>query len=113
MPFRRRIQTGVMTPTSYYIDDKNELYTLPEYEKPVKISAPSSIIDDDLAIVNDLAELKSMEPAFGEILDKGSIGSLIGVRIKDKGYLICGVKNKQRLWQEDECGILYYLASQL
>ena len=97
----------------YYIDDKNDLTLLPDGEVTCRIFNPSVIIKEDLTIINDTESLKDKEPFFYQILKLKGTGSMIAVSLGDKGYMICCVKNKQRLWQEDECGILYFISQLL
>ncbi|MBO6219373.1 MAG: hypothetical protein J6N81_07355, partial [Treponema sp.] len=56
-------------------------------------------------------------PKFYKVLyEKGFESVLISrIRKKDKvkGYLICAVNRSLRIWQENECAILYYLAELL
>jgi len=35
----------------------------------------------------------------------------VGNDIITEGYLICGVQRRFRIWQENECAIMYYLAN--
>ena len=97
----------------YYIDDKNELILLPDGEVTCRIFSSSNIFREDLTIINDIESLKDNEPFFYKILKMKGTGSMIAVSLGDKGYMVCCVKNKQRLWQEDECGILYFISQML
>ncbi len=97
----------------YYIDDKNELIILPDGNRLGKLACPSDIIKDELTIINGIDSFKSREPVFHEILERKQTGCMIAVKLGEKGYLICCVKNKQRLWQQDECAILYFISTML
>ena len=72
---------------------------------------------EDLFFDNQLETVEKNSPVFYSALKAGGFESAMTARIRknDKtcGYLVCAVKRKYRIWQENECAVLYYLAQLL
>ncbi|MBR7079259.1 MAG: hypothetical protein IKI40_01915 [Treponema sp.] len=75
------------------------------------------IVEEDLFSESSLDLVKKHSPVFYKALIKNGFETVLVSRIrkreKTKGYLVCAVKRSLRLWQEDECAILFYLADLL
>ena len=76
-----------------------------------------NIMEDDLFSESTLDLIKKHSPIFYESLKKCGFETVLISRIrkeeKIKGYLICAVKRSLRIWQENECAILFYLSELL
>ncbi|MCR4585497.1 MAG: GGDEF domain-containing protein [Lachnospiraceae bacterium] len=72
---------------------------------------------EDLFFDNQLETVEKNSPVFYSALKAGGFESAMTARIRknDKtcGYLVCAVGRKYRIWQENECAVLYYLAQLL
>lgn len=77
----------------------------------------SNLMTEDIFSENTLERVEKDSPVFYDTLLKKSFESAMVVRIRKSdtvyGYLICAVERSHRIWQENECAILYYLAGLL
>ncbi len=75
------------------------------------------VMDEDLFSESTLDLVKKNSPVFYKSLIENGFESVLISRIRKgeaiKGYLICAVKRSLRLWQENECAILFYLSELL
>ncbi|MCR4787419.1 MAG: GGDEF domain-containing protein [Lachnospiraceae bacterium] len=73
------------------------------------------ILDDDRFLCESVNDIKEGYPGLYKMLVKYEAESALIVRIgsgkETLGYLISTEKRKHRIWQEDESGILYFLAN--
>ena len=76
-----------------------------------------NIMGEDLFCEHTLDMVKKHSPKFFKTLnDNGFESVLISSVMKEdrvKGYLVCPVRRSLRIWQENECAFLYYLAELL
>ena len=77
----------------------------------------SNLMTEDIFSENTLECVEKDSPVFYDTLLKKGFESAMVVRIRKSdtvyGYLICAVERSHRIWQENECAILYYLAGLL
>ncbi len=77
----------------------------------------SKLMTDDLFAENTLDKIKSCSPKFYKTLITNGFETSMIVRIRKAhevcGYLVCAVKRSLRIWQENECAVLYYVAGLL
>ena len=77
----------------------------------------SFLTDDDVFSDLTLDHIEKKSPLFYKALKNNGLESVMTVRVRKKekifGYLICAVKRSYRIWQENECAVLYYLAGLL
>lgn len=77
----------------------------------------SNLMPEDIFSENTLERVEKDSPVFYDTLIKKGFESAMVVRIRKSdtvyGYLICAVERSHRIWQENECAILYYLAGLL
>ncbi|MCR5358194.1 MAG: GGDEF domain-containing protein [Lachnospiraceae bacterium] len=75
------------------------------------------LMDEDMFFDNTLSRVEQDSPAFYSSLKENGFESVMISAIRKGnsvcGYLICAVKRSLRLWQENECAVLYYLAGLL
>ena len=73
--------------------------------------------ENDLFAESTLDLIKRYAPVFYDTLRTNGFETVLSVRIRKEdeicGYLVCAVKRSLRIWQENECAILYYLAELL
>ena len=76
-----------------------------------------NLIEDDLFTANALDTVEKESPNLHDALKIHGIRAVMIVRVslsgKRFGHLICADMHNHRLWQDDECGIVYYLAKML
>lgn len=75
------------------------------------------LMDDDMFFDNALDAIERQSPVFFGALKKREAEAVLVVRVgidsTTYGYLICAEPRSRRIWQEDECAILYFLAKLL
>ena len=76
-----------------------------------------NLVKDDLVYGNKLDEVKENSPKLYESFVKNGIETYLIVRIamcdETDGYLICAEPRSHRIWQEAECGLMYFLGREL
>ena len=75
------------------------------------------VMKNDLYSESNLELIKKHSPNFYQSLIKNGFESVLISKIKNdketKGYLVCAVNRSLRIWQENECAILFYLSELL
>ena len=101
----------------YYTDKELKLKAVTDHELDADASDIPALFDEDVFAENTLDKVKERSPLFYKALKDNGFESAMAVKIRkhDKvyGYLICAVKRSLRIWQENECALLYYLAGLL
>ncbi|MEE3467009.1 MAG: sensor domain-containing diguanylate cyclase [Eubacterium sp.] len=81
------------------------------------VSDIEALMLEDIFLDSVLDTVKKTSPLLYKTLKKRGVRAVMIVRVaiggETFGHLICAEKNNQRLWQEDECGIVYYLTKLL
>ena len=100
-------------------------YVLPDgkmravIDKAFTADAPDlpQVMQNDLYSESNLELIKKHSPNFYQSLIKNGFESVLISRIRNdketKGYLVCAVNRSLRIWQENECAILFYLSELL
>lgn len=77
----------------------------------------SNIVKEDFFADRTLERVEKDSPIFYGTLKKKGLASALIMRFvtggMKQGYLICAVERSYRIWQDNECAILYYLAGLL
>lgn len=72
---------------------------------------------DDLLFTNHTEELDQRSPAFAGTLKKMEAETLlivtVGMDLETDGWLICAEAHNRRIWQDEDCAVLYFLAKML
>ena len=101
----------------YYVLKDNKMKAVLDKDFEENVSDISNIMTDDLFSESSLDLIKRHSPGFYSALTKNNFESTLVARIRKddeiKGYLICAVPRSLRIWQENECAILYFLAGLL
>ena len=75
------------------------------------------LMKDDMFAESTLDLVKKYSPKFDKALIKNGFESVLVCRIqkdeKVKGYLVWAVRRSLRIWQENECALIFYLAELL
>jgi hypothetical protein len=81
------------------------------------VSDLCELMKDDMFAESTLDLVKKYSPKFNQALIKNGFESVLVCRIqKDdmiKGYLVWAVRRSLRIWQENECALIFYLAELL
>ena len=74
-------------------------------------------MNDEIYAGSIYEQIEERSPILFEVLERLGIGSVIiariGMRGDTKGYLICTEPRSRRIWQENECALLFYLSELL
>ena len=101
----------------YYVRGDGKLRSVmnPQYEGDA--SDIAELMVEDLFSENTLDKVKNNSPEFYRTLIEKGFETTLMVRIRKGndvlGYLVCAVKRSLRIWQENECAVLYYVAGLL
>lgn len=98
----------------YYTDKNNVMHSVLNKNFRENASDIEQITKDDIYHTNEIEELDPIAPVFCEVLKKHKMETVLIVRIGMKedtdGYIICAEPRSHRIWQEDECAMIYFLA---
>lgn len=101
----------------YYVGRQGRLRAVRDAALDEDASDLDAFMSDDLYATNALECLARNCPVFNRALVGHEIETIMIVRVgmdmARYGYLICAEPRSRRIWQEDECAILYFLAKML
>ena len=101
----------------YYVGSDRRLRSVIDMSLDEDVRDIDLIMDEDLYAESDLEGIKDISPVFYKTLSDHGIGAIlivrIGLNMETDGYLVCAEPGSNRIWQEDECGILYFIAKSL
>ena len=102
-------------PALYYVDAGNRLRSAADEKLDTDVTGISELTDDELYTTSSLTDIEKACPKLYKALADMELGSVMIVRIGNEtftdGYLVCGVKRRFRIWQENECAVMYYLST--
>lgn len=98
----------------YYVSSDGKMHAILDKDFTGNASDLENIMKEDLFSENSLELVKKHSPVFYKTLVENGFESVLISKIRDnkaiKGYLVCAVRRSLRIWQENECAILFYLA---
>ncbi len=98
----------------YYTDKHGMMHSVLRKDFIEDVSDIEEITKDDIYYTNNIHEVKERTPLFYNVLIKHEMETVLVTRIgfKDEtdAYLICAEQRSHRIWQEDECALIYFLA---
>ena len=101
----------------YYVLPDGKMRAVLDKSFTAEASDLPEVMQSDLFSESTLDLIKKHSPKFYKSLIKNGFESVLISRIPDgnetKGYLVCAVKRSLRIWQENECAILFYLSELL
>ena len=99
----------------YYVLPDGKMRAVLDKSFTAEASDLPEVMQSDLFSESTLDLVKKHSPKFYKSLIKNGFESVLISRIPDetKGYLVCAVKRSLRIWQENECAILFYLSELL
>ena len=112
-----QITEMLQVPDLYYVGPDGKMRAVLDKAFLEDAGDIANVVEEDLFSESTLDLVKKHSPVFYKALIKNGFETVLVSRIrkreKTKGYLVCAVKRSLRLWQEDECAILFYLADLL
>jgi len=104
-------------PDLYYVKEDGRIRAIIDKNFEDDASDIANIMDDDIFSDSSTAKIQESSPVFYDTLTRNGFETVMVSRIRSGdhifGYLVCAVKRSQRIWQENECAILYYLSELL
>lgn len=101
----------------YYVTSDGKMHGVLNKDFYADASDLAASMKEDLLPQGSLDFIKKHSPIFYRALIKNGFESVLISRIRKenqiKGYLVCAVDRSLRIWQENECAILFYLAELL
>lgn len=98
----------------YYTDKNHVMHAVLNRDFREDVSDIEQITKDDIYRTNEIADLEKMAPVFYNVLKKHDVETVLLVRVGMKedtdGYIVCAEPRSHRIWQEDECAMVYFLA---
>ena len=99
----------------YYVGRDHRLHSVRDKALDEYVPDIDVLMTDDMFSTNGPEHLGGRCPVFWEVLKKLEIETLMIVRVTmdnfgTDGYLLCAEPRNRRIWQEDECAIMYFLA---
>ena len=101
----------------YYIDSTGLMKSVLYEEVEEQVEGLSELMVKDMYIDSTLDKLEKLCPSIYKVFNSRKVQAILIVRVgmgdETYGYLVCAEPRSQRIWQEDECGIMYFLARHL
>ena len=99
----------------YYVDRQRIMRSIRVQGTREDVGDIDRLMSDELFAANDLAVVEARCPQFYGVLSSREVETLMVVRIgmdnePTDGYLVCAEPRNRRLWQEDECALMFFLA---
>ncbi len=113
----QQLQEEIHITDLYYCGKNRRLSSVIDRSIDEDVSDIDLIMDEDLYFSSTLDGLREKCPVTYNTMNDKGIGPIliarIGLNKETDGYLVCAEQNSQRIWQEDECGIIYFIAKGL
>ena len=101
----------------YYVYKKNPMRAVIDRSFYCDASDIDALMTGDMVSESSLENVEKISPVFASGLRAKGLESVLVVRVRSHdevfGYLICAAPRAQRIWQDYECAILYYVAELL
>lgn len=98
----------------YYTDKNNVLHAVINKDLAESVPDIDNITKDEIYCTNDVNEFAATAPVFLSALKKNTIITVLIVKISRNeitdGYIVCAEPHSRRIWQENECAIIYFFA---
>ena len=111
------LQNGLGITDMYYVGKGGRLHSPIDVSMSYDAADIGDLVEDELWAGRGITEIKDRCPKLYEALEKLKVGSAIiakiGLNSQTDGYLILAGGREDRIWQEDECGMVYFIAKSL
>ena len=97
----------------FYVKRDGKMRTVSDKAFEEDVSDIDKIMDKDIFSDSTLERVEQDSPIFYSVLKDNGFGSVLVARVRKQeeiyGYIICAAKRSLRIWQENECALVYYL----
>ncbi|MCR4797524.1 MAG: diguanylate cyclase [Lachnospiraceae bacterium] len=101
----------------YYVMSDGKLRSVNDPSFEAKADDIAGIMEEDVFCESTLERVEKDAPVFYASLKENGFASVLAAKIRRKdevfGYLVCVAKRSHRIWQDNECALIYYLAGGL
>ena len=101
----------------YYVEANGRMRSVMDPSFDGDADDISNLMKEEIFNDRTLERVEKDSPIFFGTLKERGLASALIMRFEiggtDHGYLICAVERKYRIWQDNECAVLYYLAGLL
>ena len=99
----------------YYVGRDHVMRALRAQDVEESVDDIDNLMNDELFTTNNLERVNAHCPVFYGVLKRREVESLMVVRVGmnnalPDGYLVCAEPHSLRIWQEDECAVMFFLA---
>ncbi len=99
----------------YFAGMDDRLHSAADEQLDADVSGIPALIGDEPYITGCVSDMEKECPQLAGTLASLGLGSAMIVRVggvnDTNGWLICGVNRRYRLWQENECALMYFLST--
>lgn len=101
----------------YYVGRDNHLRNISRGESFGEVHDLDLLAADDIYATNEIRNMKSVSPSMYALCQRHEFETVlilrIGIREETFGYLVCAEPKNLRIWQSDECAIMFFIARML
>ena len=97
----------------YYVKEDGRMRAVMDPAFEGDASDIDNLMNEDVFSERTLDRVKTDAPIFYGTLKANRLDSVLVMRFDKDSYLVCAVERSYRIWQENECAILYYLTGLL
>ena len=112
-----KIQPELSITDLYYVGRSKRLKSILKKNVNEDVGDIENLMNDDIAYDNKLDAVQKLCPKLYEFFAGNGIETYLIVRValdeETDGFLICAEPHSHRIWREDECGLMYFLAREL
>ncbi len=111
MPFLKEV---LQIKDLYYVNKDGRMHAILDESLDEDARDIDCVMEDAIYADNLMEDISNKSPLFYATVRKCGFESVLIVRVeKDgivKGHLLCGVQRSMRIWQENECALLFFLS---
>ena len=99
----------------YYVDEDRVMRAIREQGVEERVDDIDDLMNDEIFSSNEPERIAGRCPVFYDALKRREVETVMVVRIamdnaRTNGYLICAEPRSRRIWQEEECAVVFFLA---
>ena len=102
----------------YYVGESRVMRAIRAQGVEERVDDIDNLMNDEILATNEPERIEARCPVFYGVLKKWEVETLMVVRIgmdnaPTNGYLLCAEPHSRRIWQEEECAVLFFLAKMI